>query len=183
MSEGIDRRAVRTKKALKCAMFELLKKKDISRITVSELADLADIGRGTFYLHYTDPYDLLDQVENEVLEQIITLDAPVLEKWRYTNMLSYLEQIWQHVYDNQEQFKILMNHQHGMRFMSKFKSYGLKEAMTASNIDNLNDTEQAYTICYIINGTLGMFQKWMDEGTVIPPNRLAQIARNVIGGQ
>ena len=49
-----DRRVNRTKRQIKKALINLLSKKDLSRITVSEITELADIGRGTFYTHYQD---------------------------------------------------------------------------------------------------------------------------------
>ena len=49
-----DRRVNRTKRQIKKALINLLSKKALSRITVSEITELADIGRGTFYTHYQD---------------------------------------------------------------------------------------------------------------------------------
>lgn len=42
-----------------------MKEKPIKDISVKELTDLADINRGTFYLHYRDIYDMLEQLEDE----------------------------------------------------------------------------------------------------------------------
>lgn len=60
MAETKDRRSVRrTKRLLKASLIDLLQTKGITKISVSELAQAADINRGTFYLHYRDIYDLL----------------------------------------------------------------------------------------------------------------------------
>jgi hypothetical protein len=53
--------------ALRNSLIELMKKKSILRITAKEIYDAADIGRTTFYAHYRDPYDLLDQIESETI--------------------------------------------------------------------------------------------------------------------
>ena len=58
-----DRRVRRTRAQLQKALLELLEEKDIRSITVQELARRADVNRGTFYAHYTDVYDLLDQMD------------------------------------------------------------------------------------------------------------------------
>ena len=47
----------------------LMLKKSIKDITVKELCESVDINRGTFYLHYKDIYDMLEQTEQELLEQ------------------------------------------------------------------------------------------------------------------
>ena len=52
--ETEDRRVRKTKKQLRGALTSLLLEKDISRVTVRDVADLADVNRGTFYAHYSD---------------------------------------------------------------------------------------------------------------------------------
>src|SRR5260221_11810695 len=59
MAEGIDRRAARTRKALHGALMSLILRKDYDAITIQDLIDEADVGRSTFYAHYTGKEDLL----------------------------------------------------------------------------------------------------------------------------
>ena len=47
-----DLRVIKTRESIEYAMMELLKKKWVSEITVTELSKLARISKGTFYLHY-----------------------------------------------------------------------------------------------------------------------------------
>ena len=54
MENNIDRRVMRTKTLLIHSLSTLMKQKNIKDITVKELCELADINRGTFYLHYKD---------------------------------------------------------------------------------------------------------------------------------
>lgn len=63
------------------AFTTLLRQKPIQSISVKELCELAEINRGTFYAHYTDIYDLRDQIEQEMqtdfakaLEPLLSLD-------------------------------------------------------------------------------------------------------------
>ena len=58
-----DRRVRRTKALLLQGLMQLMETKDVKDISVKELSDLADINRGTFYLHYSDVYDMLAQLE------------------------------------------------------------------------------------------------------------------------
>ena len=68
--EGADRRVRRTKSRLRQALAQLLLEKDLSSITVRELTELADVNRGTFYTHYKDLYDMLEQMENEMFQEL-----------------------------------------------------------------------------------------------------------------
>ncbi|PTG02991.1 TetR family transcriptional regulator, partial [Staphylococcus chromogenes] len=60
-----DRRVRKTQKAIKGALIQLLKQHPFEQITIQHIADEADINRATFYQHYLDKYDLLDQIEDE----------------------------------------------------------------------------------------------------------------------
>ncbi len=62
-----DRRTVYTKNAIKDSLLELLDIKDFAEITISELCRTADISRGTFYLHYSNTSDVLDELFADAL--------------------------------------------------------------------------------------------------------------------
>ena len=64
-----DRRVKRTKKLLADALAALMKQKPLKSITVRELTELADLNRGTFYLHFKDVYDLAEQIENGIFDR------------------------------------------------------------------------------------------------------------------
>lgn len=71
-----DRRVRYTKKAIKESFLELFEKKPLEKISVTEICNNADINRGTFYSHYSDPYDLKRALEEEFLE---TVKARIME--------------------------------------------------------------------------------------------------------
>ena len=48
----------------------LLRIKPYSKITVTELCRLADINRGTFYIHYFDVDDVLDDIVTESFSDV-----------------------------------------------------------------------------------------------------------------
>lgn len=66
-----DLRVVKTKRNIKSVMMELLKKKPIEKITVTELASHALINKGTFYHHYSDIYDLYQELVSDFIENTI----------------------------------------------------------------------------------------------------------------
>lgn len=70
MRDG-DRRVRYTKMMLKQNMIELLKQKPVGRISVTELCQAADVNRGTFYAHYADPADLLQEMQDELYNDIM----------------------------------------------------------------------------------------------------------------
>ena len=63
----LDRRIVRTRKAINTALDKLLSENDVSKITVSAIAREADIDRKTFYLHYPSIDSLLTHRAEEII--------------------------------------------------------------------------------------------------------------------
>ncbi len=67
----MDLRVKRTKKNIYNAFIELRTKKPLEKITIKELAELADINKATFYSYYSDIYDLSDKIENEIIDDVL----------------------------------------------------------------------------------------------------------------
>ncbi|HYF65203.1 MAG TPA: TetR/AcrR family transcriptional regulator [Herpetosiphonaceae bacterium] len=57
--EPTDRRIQRTQQTLRMALLELIDEKGYAAVTVQDIAERANIGRATFYLHYPDKEHLL----------------------------------------------------------------------------------------------------------------------------
>ena len=82
MAEKVDRRVRKTKAQLRAGLARLMQKKSIKEITVKELVDEVDINRSTFYLHYSDIYQMLESIENELMDEI----AQAIEEYPLNNM-------------------------------------------------------------------------------------------------
>ena len=67
----MDRRIRKTQEAIMDAFVGLMAEKDFEQITINDIADRADVNRGTVYLHYTDKFDLLDQCIDTYLAQLL----------------------------------------------------------------------------------------------------------------
>jgi AcrR family transcriptional regulator len=70
-SDYIDRRILKSKRALKQGVITLLKTKDFKEITVTDIVLAADLNRGTFYKHYQYKEDLLNEIIDDVITDLI----------------------------------------------------------------------------------------------------------------
>src|SRR5229473_3380810 len=104
---SIDRRVGRTTKTLHHALISLILKKNYETITIQEICDAANVGRSTFYAHYTSKDDLHRRgIEN--LRKVLAdgrSDAPVAQG--DVRGLSFSRTLFEHAQDRKELFRAL----------------------------------------------------------------------------
>ncbi len=71
-----DPRAKKTRRSLRNALIELLAEKEFSSITIQHITDRAELNRATFYGHFQDKFELLDETLGELLEEAIRQRIP-----------------------------------------------------------------------------------------------------------
>ena len=62
------RSALRSRKMIRQAFFELLKEKSFEKITVTDVVKKADVNRSTFYAHYPDVMGVVEEIQQEIIE-------------------------------------------------------------------------------------------------------------------
>ncbi len=77
----IDRRVARTRTALYDALVALILRKGYSATTVQDLIDEANVGRATFYAHFTSKEDLLERSLDRVRKILVDSVAREQESW------------------------------------------------------------------------------------------------------
>ena len=77
---GKNKRSDKTERRLKELLLVELESKPIEKISVASLCRLADIDRTTFYLHYTDVYDLLGAIESDLAEAADQLSKDIMDE-------------------------------------------------------------------------------------------------------
>ena len=70
-----DRRTIYTCSVIKEAVLDLLSEKDFYQITVTDICKQAEISRGTFYLHFDNISQIVDELIDDVLQQSTPLSA------------------------------------------------------------------------------------------------------------
>ncbi|MEV5610670.1 TetR/AcrR family transcriptional regulator [Streptomyces sp. NPDC052225] len=76
--EAGDRRVRRTRRLLRDALVSLVLERGYAAVTVEDITERADLGRATFYSHYTDKDDLLDRVVTDLLDELAERLRPLV---------------------------------------------------------------------------------------------------------
>lgn len=177
-----DRRVRKTKKQLRMALTTLMMEKSVGEITVREIAELADVNRGTFYAHYKDVYDLLSQLEENIfvrLEEISVINSsPDWDQSTY----HYLEDVLTLCYESADVYRALICRNNDMEFQQRlfetlknqYMSKFLERTCTA-------DKRELVLFCsFIVQGMLSITKDWMNSGLRESPAEMAKMGGDFI---
>lgn len=99
------RNSIKTKKLIRKVFADLVsEKQDITKITVKELVERADISKSTFYCHYQDIYAVAEEFEHELLD-LLNDTLNIYMKEHQEEFAPYVKKILQHLKENEEIYK------------------------------------------------------------------------------
>ncbi|MGM5472711.1 TetR/AcrR family transcriptional regulator [Bacillus pumilus] len=167
-----DRRTIKTKRAIRESFLELLKEKEVQQITVSELSRKADLGRGTFYLHYQDVFDLYEQLEKELFDQLGGLYDETFPSQDPLDMLSFLNKTTEYLKENQHMLTLFVkpNGPTTNQFKAFFKEKIMKEWRLVER--PITEKEQIEA-SFVVSGVVGVLEEWIHEDMTIDAGKLA----------
>jgi len=155
----MDRRIQRTRKLIIKSFMDLLREKGFEKITVNDIADRADINRGTVYLHFLDKYDIfekcIDMYIEELLSQCSDNEEIHLQEEAMRNVFSYLEE---HI----DLYKLLHDDDKYGIFRKKFTNALLGQVEIAMAVMP-EEIATSYEIAsqFLVNGFLGVIEWWI----------------------
>ena len=180
--EPVDRRVRKTRRQLRECLITLLKEKKVQDITVRELTDMADLNRGTFYLHYKDVFDLLEKTEAELQEdfnQLVCKHDAVDLKQRPSVIFN---EIYSLVYDNADLIEILLGENGDLNFVNRLKQLirekCLKDWMEVVRSGNAAAFDAFFS--FIVSGCIGLVQYWLQTGLKETPEQMAKLTEHII---
>ena len=161
----MDKRIMKTKRAIHAAMSKLLEDKPIDEITVTELSEAAEINRKTFYNYYSSVYMVAEEMEDEIVarfdETLRRIDFDTLLKDPQTtfNTLARLIASDLDFYGN------ILTNRNQVIFLQKIISSLKERVMTLYASQISADAELVeYVLEYIVAGMVSVYQRWFISG-------------------
>jgi AcrR family transcriptional regulator len=172
-----DRRVRKTKRLLRGGLGQLLKVKPVNQISVREISDLVDINRGTFYLHYSNIFDMVTEIEQEMFAEI---DQLLDNAGDGHDALPTLTAIFEYFADNAEICAALMGPNGDLGFWTGLKERIRRKWLATWLSPDRNLEYFDYYFNYATAGTCDIVMTWLSGGMVEPPNQMAAIAKKII---
>jgi len=182
-----DLRVKKTKKAIKNALFDLIDVHEFEAITVKELTTKAKINRGTFYLHYENIDDLIDEYFNEFISKLYVLFEMEEEDWIKEDEGCYLNMkpisplvvnLLILIKKNHKLFEFLWLTKENRYYKRKLKIY-VTEILFYNEKALINKEDllvpESYFTAYVISAFMGVVTQWLDSGCKESPEEIARI--------
>lgn len=173
-----DARVRYTKMVIKEQFATLLATTPLNKVTVKEICVRAEINRATFYRYYKDPYDLLEKIEQEFLEDMFRELADSVS----TGTKKVLILIMEKMKENISLYQALFSENGDKQFIEKLFTHCYKEHAVNlhERFQNLSFQKQEFLFYFIAQGCSGILTQWLTNGMATPIEEVADFAEKLI---
>jgi AcrR family transcriptional regulator len=186
--KGDDRRVRRTREVLHGALISLMTEKSYESITIQEIIDRANVGRTTFYAHFSDKDDLviwalqrLQEVLEDAREEPDSASEGTLE-----GLVGFALPAFQRLFDGRPIYKAIMGSQAKaivMEYMPVVLGNLVRgKSRPRSRSYMKGDTEIPYDLLvhFVISTFVSLVSWWLDSPDPLPPKEIDTIFRALV---
>lgn len=161
---GADLRVVKTRRVIRNTLFELMTEKPLPKITISEICARAEINRKTFYRHYREIGDVIEELENEILGEFSAImrtgNKSVLDAGAAIRDTSAV------IEQRREFFMGLMKLNSDLFSNGKIKAMLCRMiSVSLKNVGALDDEATLRAAAeFTVSGVLSLYSAWFDGG-------------------
>lgn len=180
-----DKRIKKTKRNLRDTLIKMLKERPFEQITVTELCKEAETSRITFYAHYNDKYELVDDVYNDMMKLVIE-NYWVIEKENnkegnpVESFCNLLESIILVCEKNLDLFMLVTSEENPYLYFSLYQY--LQKNIEMSILLNEKNLSPKYNIkdisAFICSGMSGFISR--QYRAKVPPEKVRKDARKLL---
>lgn len=149
--------SLKTRELIKKTFAELIQeKKQLEKITVTELVKKANITRSTFYTHYENIYQVAKEYQLQTIELLCNEELKLYSK---EDVLNYFDNIFACLKENEETYRLLLAADESLLFLNKLKEIAREKIYAALN--NIYSNEYLeLEVSFLMNGILAEVFKY-----------------------
>ena len=160
MSTKNSTRRQETINKIERVFIDLLQNKDISQITVSEICKKAELNRNTFYLYFTDVYDLADKFTDGYFSRFFARLSETKQDGK--PLAGFFIKVLEYIADNQATFK------------AYFKVRNSEEAVKKYGDVYYQILGQSPDFSLFLYGQIAVVRKWLKDGCKDSPEEMSE---------
>jgi AcrR family transcriptional regulator len=179
----VDRRVLRTKKSLEQALIALTLEKDYDAITIQEITDRADIGYRTFFRHYSNKDELLQDVLNTTMMALRELMSPPSEEILADPNFSPTDftqgvLLFQHVQENRDLYQVLMRSERTLK--ESILDFAKKEMEANLNHLAIPAVSVALLSNHLVWAMWALVRWWLESDMPYTPDQMGEYSFHLI---
>src|SRR5216684_2989666 len=182
---AIDRRSLRTKGMLQHALNSLIRKKDYEAITIKDICDAANVGRSTFYAHYTSKDDLKRRGFEKLRKELVDRqrEAQAASGDVKDRSLGFSLTMFEHARDHIDLYRALVGGRGGTVSLGQIRqilSDLVRNELAATDGKNAADNvPRELVVQYVVGAFMAVMTWWLDGGAKLPPKRIDAMFRRL----
>ncbi len=159
------RSAIRSRKLIKRAYVELLKEKDIDKISVKDVVTRADLNRGTFYAHYASVYAVSEQIGSEITSALFEFLDEFKNTWLIENPLPFLRKISRFLEQDLEFYRLLSLSHRSTAFLNNLKTLFIEKVLSDEKKMSAIKNKDQFMVAVDVfaSGFVGLYQDWLNN--------------------
>jgi AcrR family transcriptional regulator len=166
---GMDRRSRKTRGALHRALISLILSRGYDEITVSDIADAANVGRSTFYLHYTDKDDLLRAGLNAL--KLVLEDPPDEFREDAHEPLRFSRFLTEHLFEQHHLYRTMMASRGGAIVIDSIRQAICEILRSELKAEDSSPPDEVL-VQFIAGAYLAVMTWWLDRGRRAAPEEI-----------
>jgi AcrR family transcriptional regulator len=171
--ELTDRRARRTRDTLHDTLMRLTVERGYDGLTVADIAAAANVGRSTFYAHFTDKDDLLRSAAGSLRNALIREHAVAgLEGTSTDRILGFSRFMTAHMAEQRVLFRALMRGRAGPILLDLIR-HALCDIVRAELVPGVKSAsaplDDELSVQFLVGGYISVLTWWLDRGANEPP--------------
>ena len=165
----------KTHQKIKDSLLKLIGEKELKNITINEICQLCEINRSTFYAHFQDIYEVMEQIGREMEHSLI--EAYKNQYVKGTDFLSthYIVVLMEHMRQNQVFYKAMFQDSNVLMLDKSMDMLRVEIFVPIFNRIGLTEREGRYHFNFFKAGFFTVLKQWLEEGCIESPKELAQI--------
>lgn len=169
---NIDNRVRYTKMVLQQALLKILQRKHIDKVSVKELCEEAEVNRGTFYLHYSTPNDILMEIEQQFIDENMVLFQPYFNEGYETD---YMAILFRYILEHQELASIIMGKNGNPRMLERWQNMMRPGIVNGwcREFPQYRREDLDYVFDFIFVGATRLLLNWIEDNNGLSSEELA----------
>lgn len=175
-----------TQQSLKDAFIKLYQEYPLEKITVKEITSKAGFTRSTFYLYYEDVYNLLEEIENELLEAVDRISTGftthVLAKYRIGDPYPFLSEFFCFFRSKREYYLAMLGPYGDPLFLHKWRTRIKVRFIGLLDYNRIDYKDSDFVAELIANALLSSIRYWLSERNDISPEEFSILMGQALFG-